>query len=375
MSAADVREPDQVEGAPHPRETAKLFGHDAAQAQFLEAYTSGRLHHGWLIVGPRGIGKATLAWRIARFLLATPMPQEDVGLFGDAIAPPDTLEISSEHPVARRILAGAEPGLFQIKRSVNEKSGRLRNQIVADDVRDLNRFLGLSATDGGRRVVVIDAADDMNVQAANALLKMLEEPPARTTFLLISHQADRLLPTIRSRCRELRLMPLNASDMQNALTQAGIETGQDGSALAELSSGSAGEAVRLYSADGLKIYNELLGLFGSLPQLDRSRAVKLADAAAARGAESRLDMLYYLLDLFMIRLARTGALGEPPAAVLPNEADVLTRLSRTPAEARAWAECAQEISARAQHGRAVNLDPAALVLDTVFRLQKTAASF
>ena len=374
MSEDALPQPDRIDGAPHPRETAQLFGHDAAEATFLNAFNSGRLHHAWLISGPRGIGKATLAWRLARFLLATPETDEG-GLFGDALPAPETLDVAADHPVARCILAGSDPGLFHIRRAVNEKTGRLRDQIVAENVRDLNRFLGLSATDGGRRVVLIDVADDMNVQAANALLKMLEEPPVRTTFLLVSHQPDRLLPTIRSRCRDLRLMPLSAQDMQSALALAGIEAGADAAALAELSGGSAGEAVRLHNLDGLKIYAELLDLFASLPRLDRARAVKLADTSAARGAEEKRDILFYLLDLFLVRLARAGATGQVPQPVLPAEPEVLSRLSATPQQGRAWADCAQEISARVQHGRAVNLDPAALVLDTVFKLQKTAASF
>ena len=372
MSEDAAPEPDRVDGAPHPRETSCLFGQAQAEAGFLEAFNSDRLHHGWLLSGPRGVGKATLAWRIARFLLATPAG-DDGGLFGDAPPAPDTLDIPPDHPVARRILAGAEPGLYHIRRTVNEKTGRLRDQIVAENVRELNRFLGLTATDGGRRVVIIDAADEMNVQAANALLKMLEEPPARTTLLLISHQPARLLPTIRSRCRDLRLVPLGPADMAAALEQAGIDAGPDTAALAELSGGSAGEAVRLINLDGLKIYAELVAIAASLPQFDRPRALALAEAAAARGAETRLDLLFSLVDLFLSRLARAGATGQVPPEAVPGEADLLMRLAPTPDRARAWADCAQEIGARARHGRSVNLDPAALVLDTVVKLARTAA--
>ena len=168
MSENDQPQPDRIEGAPHPRETARLFGQGAAEAMFLQAFNSGRLHHGWLLTGPRGVGKATLAWRIARFLLATP-EAEDGGLFGDVAPTPENLDISIEHPVSRRLMAGSDPGLYHITRRVNEKTGRLRDRIVAEDVRDLNRFLQLSATDGGRRVVIIDSADEMNPQAANAL--------------------------------------------------------------------------------------------------------------------------------------------------------------------------------------------------------------
>ncbi|SLN55221.1 DNA polymerase III subunit tau [Roseovarius litorisediminis] len=372
MSADDAPRPDCVDGAPHPRETPQLMGQGTAEAAFLEVYNAGRMHHGWLIAGPLGVGKATLAWRIARFLLATPETNEG-GLFGDAPLPA-SLDIGPDHPVSRRLLAGSDPGLFHITRSVNEKTSRLRDKIVAEDVRNLNHFLHFSATDGGRRVVIIDSADEMNTQAANALLKMLEEPPARTFLLLVSHQPSRLLPTIRSRCRELRLPPLGARDMAQALTQAGIDPGQDTAALAELSGGSVGEAVRLINLGGLRMYAELVGLYDTLPRLDRPRALKLAEAAATRGAEEKLDLLLGLNDLLLARLARAGAIGSAPVTeAAPGEAQMLTRLAPTPEKGRAWADCAQEIGARARHGRSVNLDPAVLVLDTVFKIQQTAA--
>ena len=250
----DTPTPDQAPGAPHPRETRHLFGQAEAEQAFLRAYTSDRLHHGWLLIGPRGVGKATLAWRIARFLLATPPVEED-GLFG-APPPPKSLETDPDHPVAHRILAGAEPGLAAITRSLNDQ-GRLRNEIVVDDIRKLGKFFGLSSADGGRRVVIVDSADEMNVSAANALLKMLEEPPARTTLLLISHQPSRLLPTIRSRCRTLRLSQLGAEDMQAALSQTGAELPAQTDHLAALAAGSVGDALRLINLGGLEIYAEL----------------------------------------------------------------------------------------------------------------------
>lgn len=365
--------PDQIEGAPHPRETLQLFGQDAAQAAFLKAYASDRLHHAWLLTGPRGVGKATLAWTIARFLLATPPVEED-GLFG-APPPPATLTVDPEHPVARRIAAGAEPGLKSITRSENEKTGRLRDVISVEDIRNLAGFFQLSAADGGRRVVIVDAADNMNVQAANALLKMLEEPPARATLLLVSHQPSALLPTIRSRCRVLRLGTLGPRDMARALEQAGTDGGDATAGLSELSGGSVGAAIRLSLLDGLQTYHTLLRLMDALPQFDRAGAVRLAEAAGARGAEAKRDLLFELLDLLLARLARTGASGKPPdTEVVPGEAGILARLAPTPAAGRIWAEVSQETGARARHGLAVNLDPAALVLDTLIKISQTRVS-
>ncbi|MAY89545.1 MAG: DNA polymerase III subunit delta' [Pseudooceanicola sp.] len=374
MSDESDHSPDQAPGAPHPRETQALIGQQAAEEAFLDAFSRDRLHHGWLLTGPRGIGKATLAWRIARFLLATP-PQEDDGLFG-APPPPTTLDIDPEHPVARRVLAGAEPGLTSVTRSVDDKTKRLRRDIVVDDVRKLGRFFSLTAVDGGRRVVIVDAADDMNTNAANALLKMLEEPPARATLLLVSHQPSRLLPTIRSRCRTLRLNPLAPDDLALALENAGVGALDPGQtqALAALAAGSVGDAQRLLSLGGLELYSELIGLLGTLPSLDRPRALKLAESAAQRGATEKADILMRLIDIALSRLARTGAMGTPPAPeAAKGEAEIFARLADSAPKGRAWAETAAHVSARNQQGTAVNLDPAALVLDTVFKLQETAA--
>ena len=364
---------DQIEGAPHPRETTDLFGQDAAQQGFLEVFNAGRLHHGWLITGPRGVGKATLAWKIAQFLIATPKDEGD-SLFGAPPAP-TSLSIDAEHPVARRIQAGSEPGLVTLRRPYDEKTKKFRAQITVDEVRRLKNFFALSAADGGHRVVIVDSADEMNVSAANALLKLLEEPPADTTLLLISHQPSRLLPTIRSRCRELRLAPLAPEDMARALEQA--DPGEPASMeLAELAGGSVGEAIRLAQSGGTEIYAQLVALFAGLPRPDRQIAMALAEKAAMPGQQDRLDHLLNLIDLFLLRLVRTGATGIPPQVeAAPNEAQVLANLSRNPAQARAWADVAQEISARSRHGKSVNLDPAALVLDTVWKIQQTAQRF
>ncbi|WP_137701512.1 DNA polymerase III subunit delta' [Marimonas lutisalis] len=370
--AAELPEPDRVEGAPHPRETSRMFGQSAAEAAFLEAYNSGRLHHAWLLTGPRGVGKATLAWALARFLLATP-EADDGGLFGDAPPTPESIDIDPEHPVARRIMAGSEPGLKHVTRSPNPKTGRMRDVISVEDIRALTPFLTLSAAEGGRRVVIVDSADEMNTQAANALLKMLEEPPAKTVMFLVSHQPSRLLPTIRSRCRELRLVPLSAEDMRHALDQAMETPVEMTDALAALAAGSVGEAVRLTNLGGLEIYGALVDLFRDLPKLDRSAALSMAEAAAARSGEAKLDILIGMIQLFLARLARTGAMAQPPIPeAAPGEGEMLMRLASDARHARRWADMAEELGGRMRHGRAVNLDPAALILDTIFRIQQTA---
>ncbi|WP_146590123.1 DNA polymerase III subunit delta' [Puniceibacterium confluentis] len=374
MKDETLPEADRVEGAPHPRETTDLIGQGAAEQAFLSAFAADRLHHGWLITGPQGLGKATLAWRIARFLLVTPDPVDDGGMFG-APPPPRSLSIAPDHPVMHRTRALSEPGLKLVRRAWDDKAKRLKTQLTVEEVRELKGFFALSATDGGRRVVIVDSVDEMNPSAANAILKLLEEPPARTVLLLISHQPSGLLPTIRSRCRELRLSPLGAADMSAALAQAGADVGaQEAEALAALSAGSVGAALRLLNLDGLKLYADLIALFASLPDLDRPRAIALAESVAARGREERLDLLFTLLDLAVSRLARSGVTGVPPSPeAARGEAQVMARLAPTPQSGRVWAALAQTSGDRARHGRAVNIDPAALVLDALLRLRDCAA--
>lgn len=368
----DIPEPDRIEGAPHPRETHRLFGHEQAEAEFLATFNGGRMHHGWLLTGPRGVGKATLAWRLARFLLAT--PDADGGLFGTP-EPPATLDIAEDDPTARRLRALAEPRLFLLRRAWDEDKKRLKTVITVDEVRRMKSFFALSAADGGRRVAIIDDADEMNPSAANALLKLLEEPPAGATFFLISHQPFRLLPTIRSRCRELRLTPLQPDALAAALAQAGGDAApEDAQALAQLAGGSVGEAFRLTNLDGLKLYAAITGLLSTLPRLDRPRLLALAETGAARGAEEQFDLILTLLDLFLTRLARAAATRELPPEAAKGEAEALTRLAQHPQSARLWAEAAQSLSARARKGKAVNLDPAALLMDMVLKLEETAGT-
>lgn len=363
-------EADRATGAPHPRETAALIGQAAAERQVLTALAEGRMHHAWLLTGPEGVGKATLAWRMARHLLATP---EDAGggLFGDAPAAPESLDIDPEHPVARRVRALSEPRLFLLRRAWDEKAKRLRKQIVIDDVRRLKSFFALSAAEGGRRVAIVDAADDLTVEAANALLKVLEEPPASAVLLLVSHRPARLLPTIRSRCRTVRLDPLAPEDVTAVVSAAGLSPDQP-TRLAALSGGSAGEAIRLDTLGGVALWADLVRLFDTLPRLDRARAMDLIEPLAARGAEDRLALFVRLTDALIARLARHGA-GAPPA---PEAADgehaLLARLSPDARAALAWAALQAEVSGRTGHALAVNIDPAQAMLDMLLRAEDTA---
>src|SRR6056300_325452 len=258
MDDVDLPQSDQLDGAPHPAETVHLLGQAPAETEFLAAYSSARFHHAWLMTGPRGVGKATLAWKMAKFLLT--QPSGDTGrMFADTAPAPTDLTTDPNHPVIRRMMAGAEARLCVIRRAYDPKRKQFKSQITVDEVRKLRNFFALSAADGGRRVVIVDAADDMNVNAANALLKVLEEPPQHTILLLISHQPSRLLPTIRSRCRTLRLGALSQVDIDAILATQELEIdAAEMGALSTLSAGSAGEAMRLAQRNGPAVYHQIL---------------------------------------------------------------------------------------------------------------------
>lgn len=348
----DIPEADRVPGAPHPRHTDRVIGHDSAITDFVDAAQGGRLHHAWLLTGPRGVGKATLAWAIARWVLS--------GATGPFSV--------TDTPEARRLAALSEPRLHLVRRPWDDKAGRLSAQITVDEIRRLLSFFHLSSAEGGRRVAIIDAADDLNPNAANALLKMLEEPPADALILMIAHQPARLLPTIRSRCRTLRLSSLEPLQMGNVLAHLGVD--DDTQALAALSDGSVGEALRLSGQGGLDRYQDLIDLIGTLPRFDRVQAAAFAEAASGRvGPDGDpFDLTMTVLDRFLTRTARAGLMGPPLPQAAQGEGALLARLSPDDRSARAWADAQARLSARARAGRAVNLDPAALVMDMLLEL-------
>ena len=238
---AEPNDSDRIEGFAHPRETYLLLGQDLALARAARALRAGRPPSAWLITGPPGVGKATLAYRIARYLLA----------YGATAEGPEDLSVAEDNPATRQIAAQAHPGLLVLKRAINPKTGKLMTVLSVDEIRRLANFFGMTSGAGGWRVAIVDTADDMNDNAANALLKMLEEPPVNAMLLLLSNTPGRLLPTIRSRCQRLDLRPLDDATMEFGLKpHLPDETAAERAALARLSGGSIGAALTLATGDG-----------------------------------------------------------------------------------------------------------------------------
>jgi DNA polymerase III subunit delta' len=289
---------------PLPRETTVLLGHSGAEREFLAVYRSGRVPHAWLITGEPGIGKATLAYRIGRFVLAYPDPSH---------APPDSLTLDAAHRTVRRVAVNAHPDLLVLERTPGD-NGKMRTVITVDQVRRLMTFFGSTAGEGGWRICIVDSADELKYpEGCNALLKMLEEPPLRSLFLLVSHAPGRLLPTIRSRCRRLALRPLEQGDVLRA---ASVALGADDPAVAAAAAaarGSVSQAIALAGGPMLALRGKVEALLRALPSTDPHVLHAVGD---------ELDRDRGLLDVFV------GAVRDWLSGRLDTESGNLRRLAR-----------------------------------------------
>lgn len=305
-------QPGLLEGAIPPETNTALFGHDTAQNFLANAYRSGRMHHAILIEGAEGIGKATLAYRFAHHVLSHPDPLNAP----DHIADPDPSDT-----VSRQIAGGASHNVLHLARPVDEKTGKVKSVITVDEVRRAGKFFTQTSGTGNWRIAIIDPADDLNRNAANAILKILEEPPKRSLFLVLSHTPGRLLPTIRSRCLSLRLHPLSPADLDRALAHLGAAAGETDS-IVELSEGSVARALLLRNYGGVDIAEAFVDILERGRLNDREPIYKLAETLAARDRDVAYQFFTELaVDRTQAMAREAGATGDL------IEADRLARLS------------------------------------------------
>lgn len=353
---------DQEAGLAHPRDAARLYGHDDAERRLALSYRDGTMPTAWLIGGPKGVGKATLAYRFARLLLA-----------GEPLAAPDgpsPLDMPPHHPVARLVAAQAHPGLLVLKRPFDDKGERLRKSITVDEVRRIHAHFGLSGATRGYRVCIVDAADDLNEEGANALLKTLEEPPQRAVFLLLAHAPMRLLATIRSRCRRLMLKPLGQDDVAAILAAHAPELSDaDRHLVAALSGGVPGRALMLAS-DGLPLYRDTLRLLADLPRTDWNELHEFAGRLAPVKADQDYAIARELFGGVMRRLVHFGARFD--GISVPGEDTVLNRLS-TRASLERWLDVWEKIKVLEARADALSLDRKQVVLSKFTALARVAS--
>jgi DNA polymerase-3 subunit delta' len=263
----------------HPREVFDLMGHEAAEAAFEASRQRGRLHHAWLLTGPEGVGKATFAYRAARRLLGAP---------GDPAH--GVLGANPDHPVSRQIIARSHPDILVIER-VGE-DGKVRKVIPVDEARRLAEFFSKSPASAPHRVAIVDAADDLNINAANALLKTLEEPPERGILLMISHSPGRLLPTIRSRCRRLAFQPLEIEAAADFVRAREDVTEEAALRLAKMAGGAPGRAWTLAAGKALDMDDAARALLADLPKVDEAMALSLADRFRGGEGQAQFNLLF-----------------------------------------------------------------------------------
>ncbi len=331
----------------HPRAASELFGHAEAEQTLLDAYRGGRIPHAWLIGGETGIGKATLAYRMARFVLAYPDPAIP------AVQKAKSLAVPAEHPTARRIAGQAHSDLLVLERVVNEKTGKLFTVTRVEDVRRTVPFFGSTAGEGGWRVAIVDPLEDLNRAGENALLKVLEEPPPRALLLLVSHAPGRVLPTIRSRCRTLILRPLAVEDVVRAASAAAEGTdAAEIRAAAAAADGSVGRTLTLLEGDALELRQQVNGLLDRLPALDPRALHELGEEIAGVQTEP-LAAFMDAVNAWLSARLRSG----------PQDGAKLARL----------AEVSAAINQAARDAEAYNLDRKPLVFSVFGQLAEAAA--
>jgi DNA polymerase-3 subunit delta' len=315
--AEKMSETDDPREVPHhPRRRFLLVGHEEAEQRLKDALACGRLHPAWLIGGPRGIGKATLAYRFARFLLAK----------ADPVSRP-RLEIDADHPVAHRISAGAHPDLLRIERAFDPRKGRLQAETSVDVARTIPRFFAHTAAEGGWRLCIVDTADDLNEESANALLKIIEEPPPRSLILLLSNAPGRLLSTIRSRCVRMSLAPLETHKVIDVLRTIPVThaSAADLELAAQLARGSPGRALELLDSGASQLFARFRDLLSQLLQLDMRRALALAEQIQGRRNDDAFSIFCELVSDWIGARARAEALAGGKGAVWATAHSELNR--------------------------------------------------
>jgi len=343
----------------HPREQMHLYGHAEAASSLAKAARSGQLHHAWLIAGPKGVGKATLAWRFARALLV----HCKAGC-------PDNLSVDPANVAAHQVMGLTHPDLALLRRPWDTDKKRFKTELVVDEVRKLHGFFSRHASFGGPKIAIVDCMDDMNPQSQNALLKILEEPPKGAILLLIAHAPGRLLPTIRSRCRLLQLRKLSDEDMAAAMTELGAgQQPAERDLVRALAGGAPGFAAFLSASGAAPLYQDLLALLGQLPRLNLSTQIAMAERLARQPIETGTELFTTLMTLLLQRLVRSAS-GSITALDQERRAFDIMRHALPDAD---WVDLWSSLRDQFQRADALNLDKKQFVLNAFYSIESAAS--
>ncbi len=349
---------DRIDGIPDPLETRSVVGHECTLDQLCERYASGKMHHAWLLSGPKGIGKATLAARFAGQVLRNPEPEKAPKNY---IQPPETDAIEG------RIIRGAHPNLLLMRRPWNERDKKWRSDLTVDEIRRTISFFGTSSAESGWRVAIVDTADDLNASSANALLKILEEPPANTILLILANLPGRSLSTIRSRCQRLALKALDEDQIVEALRAIPMFSDSDENELrqaAKLSGGSVRRTILIHTENGVELDERLRTLAEKNGQPDWSAIHKLAGELSPANRNERYRLFLDLTHDYLSQKIRLNARSDSDQSHVEFSTDI--------SELAGWTDVWEKTRHSAEQTDAYNLDRKQVILNLFSAIHELA---
>lgn len=349
----------------HPKENSRFVGHIDAEKALLSAFNNGTMPHAWLFSGPKGIGKASLAYRFARFVLANSAHDN---LFADGDI--SSLDVDKEHPAFSKIASGSHSDLMVLETGYDSKTDSVVREIKVDDVRRITKFFQLTSSETPYRIVIIDSVDEMNVNAANSILKLLEEPPANSLLLLVCHSLGNVLPTIKSRCRHLRMNPLDEGVLTDWLSgEVGVGNKDEIEEIIALSKGSPGMALMLHYANGVEIYTQILTVLAHMPRVDLAEIERLAEIVVVKDSAVPWQLFGYLLEFFLYSAVALKRFDPAFSGVVGKE-DVLFKRIQLQSGLEKQFEICEKVTGAIQDSERYNLQKKVVILN-VFNMLAT----